>query len=129
MRLLYLVVGAVSLSGAQVAAAEQQTATATEAFSTRTPTVSVGLPIEIDPTNRSACSFKTPAGRPIELSLEGMKWKNWSKLCDKLAKYLRADELPGDLAENSQKLLADTGFFLAVTCTATTAEQNALRCA
>lgn len=78
--------------------------------------------IELDPSNQSTCEVGEN-GSKVTLNLEGLRWKRWEKFCGNLKSYLRVDKEPitAATATTSERLLEETGFFEAVTCTATVA--------
>lgn len=84
--------------------------------------LSVRHAIELDSTNRSVCEVGEN-GKKVTLNLEGLRWKKWEDFCDNLKSYLRVDKEPITTATptTAERLLAETGFFEAITCTATVA--------
>jgi outer membrane protein insertion porin family len=83
----------------------------------------IATEVLVDPYSRSVCMLPRSSAHPgiITLSLEGLRWSDWDGFCERLAVYLRADTLPynEEVARGSERLLASTGFFAAVHCTAT----------
>src|SRR5687767_13298532 len=79
--------------------------------------------IELDPTNRSSCVVGGATGKKVTLNLEGMRWKKWDGFCASLERYLRIDKEPidRDTPREAERLLAATGYFEALACTATVA--------
>jgi outer membrane protein assembly complex protein YaeT len=115
-------------AAAQEPANESTVVTATASQSGGTA-VRIGRPIEVDPEERSVCKKDLPNGR-ITLSLEGLRWDDWNEMCDRLIGFLRpsTSSVAVSLAKDSERLLADTGYFGAVVCTAT-ASRGELTCA
>ncbi|MCK6551768.1 BamA/TamA family outer membrane protein [Myxococcota bacterium] len=87
--------------------------------------------LHVGPPARSTCSVDLSHGtgsddsgegpRRVTLELRGLEWDGWGELCPRLVEYLRADTSPFEpsLVEHGERLLASTGYFAAVTCTAT----------
>jgi outer membrane protein insertion porin family len=86
----------------------------------------VSRTIELDPTNRSSCTLGQKMNSKVTLNLEGLLWDDWAELCPLLEDYLRVDrkEIDRMTARNSERLLARTGYFDAVVCTATVANKE-----
>lgn len=86
----------------------------------------VARTIELDPTNRSSCTVPEKDGGKITLNLEGLRWDEWVEFCPQLGNYLRTNKegISRTTARDSERLLARTGYFDAVVCTATVAAKE-----
>ncbi len=66
----------------------------------------------------SRCERVTLQGVTVTLTLDGLKWGGWNRLCDTLVRFLRpgAVPLPANATKVAERLLGETGYFATEDC-------------